>query len=60
MQMMIKLNFKLAIRSFVYWIDSLTLIWDSFVNELYPSLKMKLFYRLQQNIIGYSHLSQLT
>lgn len=60
MQMMIKLNFKLAIRSCVYWIDSLTLIWDSFVNELYPSLKLKLFYRVQQNIIGYSYLSQLT
>ena len=58
--MMIKLNFKMAIRSFVYWIDSLSLIWDSFIYEFYPSLRAKLLYRQQKSITNYSYLSQLT
>ena len=58
MQMMIKLNFKLSIKSTVHWIDSLTLIWDSYVRESYPTLKQKLLYRSQKNIANFSYLNQ--
>ena len=59
MQMMVKFNFKLSIKSIVHWIDGLTLIWDSYIHEKYPTLKSKLLYRSLSNIINFSYLNQL-
>ena len=32
MQMMVKLNFKLTITTYSYWIDAITVLWDKFVS----------------------------
>ena len=32
MQMMVKLNFKLTITTYSYWIDALTVLWDKYVS----------------------------
>lgn len=45
MQMMVKLNFKLTIRSYTFWIDSLTSLWDSYVLQSYSKLKSKVSFR---------------
>lgn len=59
MQMMIKLNFKLSVKSVSHWIDTLVLIWDSYIRETYPTLRMKLLYKTQKNITNFSYLNQL-
>ena len=33
MQMMVKLNFKLTIKTYSHWIDTLTILWDSFLRN---------------------------
>ena len=33
LDMLMKFSFKLVKRSTTYWIDILTLLWDSYINE---------------------------
>ena len=45
MQMMVKLNFKLTVTTYSYWIDAITVLWDKFVSELELKQKGKLYFR---------------
>ena len=56
MQMMVKLNFKLTIRSFTFWIDSLTSLWDSYILQAYSKLKSKVSFRTPECIKNLSYL----
>ena len=56
---MVKLNFKLTIRSYTFWIDSLTTIWDSYIQQIYPKIKSKVSFRCVQCAKNFSYLSTL-
>jgi len=32
LDMLLKFNFKLVVRSSTYWIDALTFLWDDYIN----------------------------
>ena len=59
MQMMVKLNFKLTIRSFTFWVDSLTIIWDTYIMESYSKLRSKVSFRSPECLKNISYLLQL-
>lgn len=59
MQMMVKLNFKLTLKSYTYWIEALTNIWDSFVCKSRPKLKGKITFRIPESFKHLSYLFQL-
>ena len=56
MQMMVKLNFKLTIRSFTFWIDSLTSLWDTYILQSYSKLKSKVSFRTPECIKNLSYI----
>lgn len=33
MEMIMKLNFKLSIKTHIYWINTLVFVWDKFIKE---------------------------
>ena len=59
MQMMVKLNFKLTIRSFTFWIDSLTILWDSYILQSYSKLKSKVSFRTPECTKNLSYVLEL-
>ena len=57
MQMMVKLNFKLSIKTYANWIDILTLLWDDYLVK--KDTKRFLSFRKKENIKNFSYLCQL-
>lgn len=56
--MLMKFNFKLVKRSTTYWIDILTLLWDSYINEEI-TWELDLLFRCDKNKRNISHCYQL-
>lgn len=59
MQMMVKLNFKLTIRGFTFWVDSLTSLWDSYIVDTYSKMKGKVSFRTPDCVKNLSYLYEL-
>lgn len=57
MQMMVKLNFKLSIKTYANWIDILTLLWDDYLVK--KDTKKFLAFRKKENIKNFGYLCQL-
>lgn len=57
--MMVKLNFKLTIRSFTFWADSLTILWDSYILQSFSKLKSKVCFRTPDCIKNLSYMLEL-
>ena len=57
MQMMVKLNFKLSIKTYSNWIDVLTLLWDDYLGR--KEAKKCFYFRRNENIKNFSYLCQL-
>lgn len=56
---MIKFGFKLMVKTIAYWIDMLTALWDSYVQEFCPRYSQTLLFRNDKNPVNWSYLVQM-
>ena len=59
MQMMVKLNFKLTLKSYCFWALNLTGIWDSYICRCRSKLKGKAIFGVAGSFKHLSYLFQL-
>ncbi len=56
---MVKFNYRLIHKTFNYWIDMLTALWDSFVVEFCPKYIDSLTFRNEKTPRNFSYVLQL-
>lgn len=56
---MVKLNFRLAVKTTNYWIDTFTTLWDGFLNEEKPQHYQVMQFRSELQGKNWSYLHGL-